>query len=240
MRGGGDCVSEGRILLIEDEPTLVRGVRDTLTARGFEVESAHDGQSGLDAALRGQSDLILLDVMLPKLNGYEVCRLVRAHGIDVPILMLTAKGEERDVVLGLNVGADDYIVKPFRAAELVARAKAFLRRRKAGAVNRFGDCEIDMRSRTATRRGRPLDLTTREFGLLAYFAANPGRALSRDVILNSVWGRSVFVTPRSVDRCIATLRAKVEADPHNPVFIQTIREIGYRFEPSGRGAIADS
>jgi DNA-binding response OmpR family regulator len=175
--------------------------------------------------------------MLPKLNGYEICRLVRAHGIDVPILMLTAKGEERDVVLGLSVGADDYIVKPFRAAELVARAKAFLRRRNAGgAVSRFGDCEIDMRSRTASRRGRPLDLTTREFALLAYFAANPGRALSRDVILNSVSGRSVFVTPRSVDRCIATLRAKVEADPPYPVFIQTIREISYRFEPTGRSA----
>ena len=227
-------MSEGRILLIEDEPTLVRGLRDLLEARGFAVETAPDGERGLDAALRGNADLILLDVMLPRLNGYEVCRQVRAHGLDVPILMLTAKGEERDVVLGLNLGADDYIVKPFRAGELVARANAFMRRRRpGGSVTRFGDCEIDMRSRMVTRGGRPLGLTTREFALLSYFAAHPSRALPRDTILNAVWGRSVFVAPRSVDRCVATLRAKIEGDPHNPVFVHTVREIGYRFEPSG-------
>jgi DNA-binding response OmpR family regulator len=224
-------VSEGRVLLIEDEPALARGLSDMLRARGFEVEIAMDGQRGLDAALAGAADLILLDVMLPKMNGYEICRTVRSHGIDVPILMLTAKGQEEDIVLGLNLGADDYITKPFRPAELIARTRAFLRRRRPTSSCRFGECEIDLRARKATRGGTPLELTAKEFALLAYFAARPGCALSRDAILNAVWGSSVFVTPRSIDRCVATLRAKVEPDPHNPTYIQTIREIGYRFEP---------
>jgi two-component system alkaline phosphatase synthesis response regulator PhoP len=229
-------MSEAHVLLIEDEPALARGLSDTLRARGFEVEVAHDGQHGLDAALTGKADVILLDVMLPKINGYEICRAVRAHGIDVPILMLTAKGQEEDVVLGLNVGADDYITKPFRVGELIARARAFLRRRGAArAVSRFGDCEIDFTARKVLRAGAALDLTAKEFALLAYFAGRPGCALSRDAILNAVWGSSVFVTPRSIDRCVATLRSKVEPDPHNPTFIQTIREIGYRFEPVASG-----
>jgi DNA-binding response OmpR family regulator len=226
-------MSEGRVLLIEDEPALARGLSDMLRGRGFDVEVAMDGQRGLDAALSGLADLILLDVMLPKMNGYEICRAVRSQGIDVPILMLTAKGQEEDVVLGLNLGADDYITKPFRPAELIARTRAFLRRRRGpNTICRFGDCEIDLRARKIVRAGIPLDLTAKEFALLAYFAARPGCALSRDAILNAVWGSSVFVTPRSIDRCVATLRSKVEPDPHNPTFIQTIREIGYRFEPS--------
>jgi DNA-binding response OmpR family regulator len=225
-------VSEGRVLLIEDEPALARGLSDMLRARGFDVEIASDGQRGLDAALAGVADLILLDVMLPKMNGYEICRAVRSQGIDVPILMLTAKGQEEDVVLGLNLGADDYITKPFRPAELIARTRAFLRRRQRPNTScRFGDCEIDLRARKVMRAGIPLDLTAKEFALLAYFAARPGCALSRDAILNAVWGSSVFVTPRSIDRCVATLRSKVEPDPHNPTYIQTIREIGYRFDP---------
>jgi DNA-binding response OmpR family regulator len=229
-------MSEAHVLLIEDEPALARGLSDTLRARGFDVEVAHDGQQGLDAALTGKADVILLDVMLPKINGYEICRAVRAHGIDVPILMLTAKGQEEDVVLGLNVGADDYITKPFRVGELIARARAFLRRRGTSrAVSRFGDCEIDLTARKVLRAGVALDLTAKEFALLAYFAGRPGCALSRDAILNAVWGSSVFVTPRSIDRCVATLRAKIEPEAHNPTFIQTIREIGYRFEPGASG-----
>ena len=225
-------MSEGRVLLVEDEPALARGVADLLRTRGFEVEIAPDGQEGLDAALRGQSDLLLLDVMLPRVNGYEICRAVRSHGLDLPILMLTAKGQEDDVVLGLNLGADDYITKPFRSAELIARVQAFMRRRRASEpACRFGDCEIDLRSRKVRRGGEVVALTAKEFALLAYFATRPGCALPRDAILNAVWGSSVFVTPRSIDRCVATLRAKVEPDPHNPVFIQTVREIGYRFEP---------
>jgi len=223
-----------RILLIEDEPALARGLSDTLRANGFDVTVAADGERGLDAAMRGDADLILLDVMLPKVDGYEICRAVRSHGIEVPILMLTAKGREQDVIHGLNLGADDYITKPFRSGELVARARAFLRRRgPAPTTVRFGECEVDLRARRVARRGVEIELTAKEFAMLAYFCARPGCALSRDVILSAVWGNAVFVTPRSIDRCIATLRAKVEPDPHRPMYIQTIRDIGYRFEPTG-------
>jgi DNA-binding response OmpR family regulator len=223
-----------RVLLIEDEPALARGLSDTLRANGFEVTVAPDGERGLDAAVRGDTDLILLDVMLPKVNGYEICRAVRGQGLDVPILMLTAKGREEDVILGLNLGADDYITKPFRVGELIARAKAFLRRRGPAATTvRFGGCCVDLRARRVTRDGHDIELTAKEFAMLAYFCSRPGCALSRDVILSAVWGNAVFVTARSIDRCVATLRAKVEPDPHHPVYIQTIRDIGYRFEPTG-------
>jgi DNA-binding response OmpR family regulator len=223
---------DARVLLVEDEPALARGLSDTLRAHGFDVRVAPDGQAGLDAALAGEADLILLDVMLPKINGYEICRAVRAQGLDVPILMLTAKGQEQDVILGLTVGADDYITKPFRTGELIARARAFLRRRPAnGSTCRFGDCEIDLRARRVLRGGVEVALTVKEFRLLAYMASRPGCALSRDAILNAVWGSSVFVTPRSIDRCVATLRAKIEPDPRAPQYIHTIRDIGYRFEP---------
>jgi two-component system alkaline phosphatase synthesis response regulator PhoP len=226
-------MSRPRVLVVDDDLALARGLSDILRAQGFDVRTAHDGRSGLDAALSGEIDLIFLDVMLPKMNGYEVCRAVRAQGLDVPILMVTAKGQEQDVVLGLNLGADDYVVKPFRAAELIARARAFLRRRGGDrAVTRFGDLELDLRARTVSRAGKPVGLTAREYKLLAYFASRPGCALARDTILDAVWGSSVFVTPRSIDRCVATLRAKVEPDAHHPVYIQTIRDIGYRFEPT--------
>jgi DNA-binding response OmpR family regulator len=222
-----------RVLLIEDEPALARGLADTLRSNGFDVTVAADGERGLDAAAGGTADVILLDVMLPRINGYEVCRTLRAQGMDVPILMLTAKGQEQDIILGLNLGADDYITKPFRTGELIARVRAFLRRR-GPATNgfHFGDCAVDVVARRVTRGGADLDLTAKEFALLAYFGTRPGCALSRDVILNAVWGNSVFVTPRSIDRCVTTLRAKVEPDPHRPIYIQTIREIGYRFEPN--------
>ena len=224
-------------MLVEDEAALARGLSDTLRAQGFEVQVAEDGHRGLDAALRGGIDLILLDVMLPRMNGFEICRTIRARGIDVPIVMLTAKGQEEDIILGLNLGADDYITKPFRVGELIARARALLRRRGGDrTVQRFGPCEIDLTARKVFRDGVPVELTAREFALLAYFVSRPGRALARDTILNAVWGASVFVTPRSIDRCVATLRAKVEPDPHNPLYIQTIREIGYRFEPGGESA----
>jgi len=230
-------VSAARILLIEDEPALARGLSDTLRGRGFDVDVAVDGERGLEAALKGRADLILLDVMLPKVNGYEVCRAIREQGIETPILMLTAKGQEQDVILGLNLGADDYITKPFRVGELIARAQAFLRRRgPAPTVVQFGDCEINLRARTFRRGGADVDLTSKEFALLAYFVTRPGCALARDVILNAVWGVSVFVSPRSIDRCVTTLRAKVEPNPHRPIYIQTIRDIGYRFEPDGNGS----
>lgn len=226
-------MSRPRVLVVDDDLALARGLSDVLRAQGFDVRTAHDGRSGLDAALSGDVDLIFLDVMLPKINGYEICRAVRKQGLDVPILMVTAKGEEHDVVLGLNLGADDYVVKPFRVAEVIARARAFLRRRGVNRmVTRFGDLQLDLRARTVSRHGKPIDLTAREYKLLAYFASRPGCALARDTILDAVWGSSVFVTPRSIDRCVATLRGKIEPDAHHPTFIQTIRDIGYRFEPT--------
>ena len=222
------------ILIVEDDPTLLRGLRDNFEYEGYGVVAASDGEKGLAAALSGGCDLIVLDIMLPGVNGYEICRLVRKEALDMPIIMLTAKGQESDIVLGLNLGADDYMTKPFSIKELLARANAFLRRRRSAKqwVYRFGDCELDLSSRKLLRAGREVDLTPKESALLEYFLRQAGRALTRDEILRSVWGYDVFVTSRSVDRCINTLRKKIEPNPHRPTFIQTIREIGYRFELS--------
>jgi DNA-binding response OmpR family regulator len=221
-----------RVLIVEDEPALVRGLTDSFRAQGFDVLTARDGEAGLGAALAERPDLIVLDIMLPRMNGYEICQAIRDQGLDVPILMLTAKGQEEDIILGLNLGADDYITKPFKIGELVARVHALLRRRgPAQTTCRFGDCEVDLQARTIRRAGHSVVLTAKEFKLLAFFLEKPGRALSRDTILNAVWGNAVFVTPRSIDRCVTTLRAKVEPDPRKPAYIHTLRDIGYRFEP---------
>jgi len=225
-------LNTGRILIVEDDPAMLRGLKDTFISKGWEVLTAADGQSGLDASLSADPDVILLDLMLPHVNGYEICRAVRERGLEMPILMLTAKGQEEDIVLGLNLGADDYITKPFRRNELIARINAFLRRSKAkqSAIYRFGDFELNLTAHKLFRGGQEVEMTTKEFALLSYLVARRGCALARNDILNAVWGNSVIVTGRSVDRCIATLRSKVEKDPHQPVFIQTIRDIGYRFE----------
>ncbi|HEY4362504.1 MAG TPA: response regulator transcription factor [Bryobacteraceae bacterium] len=226
-------MTPSRLLIIEDEPALLRGLKDTFTTKGHEVLTAADGQSGLALALESNPDLILLDLMLPRMNGYEICRALRHHGLETPIVMLTAKGQEEDIILGLNLGADDYVTKPFRIRELVARVNAFLRRSHSqkSALIHFGDFELNQTSRKLFKKGAEIDLTAKEFGLLSYFATRPGRALTRDDVLDNVWGRSVIVTPRSIDRCVATLRAKIEPDPRNPTYLQTIRDIGYRFEP---------
>jgi DNA-binding response OmpR family regulator len=224
------------ILIIEDDPTLLRGLKDNFDSRGYRVRTATDGEAGLDAALSGHPDLVLLDIMLPKMNGYEVCRAVRERGLDVPIIMLTAKGQEEDIVLGLNLGADDYVTKPFRIRELLARVHAFLRRRQIEDLCsfRFGECELDLAGRKLFQNGVEVPLTSKEFRLLEHFVTRRGRALTRDEILDAVWGNSVIVTPRSVDRCVTTLRGKIEPDPHHPRYIHTIRDIGYRFEaPEG-------
>ena len=222
-----------RLLIIEDEPALSRGLSDLFRGQGFDVVAAADGRAGLDAALDGSADLILLDIMLPHVNGFEICQVVREHGIETPIVMLTAKGQESDVVTGLKLGADDYVTKPFRANELVARVQAFLRRRATHdePVHQFGDCEVNLRARSVMRKGKPVTLTAKEFELLAYFLRRPGCALSRDTILDAVWGNAVFVLPRSIDRCVTTLRGKLEEDSRKPRYIHTIRDIGYRFEP---------
>ena len=211
----------------------MRGLKDSFSAKGYKVLAATDGAKGMELALSAFPDLILLDIMLPRMNGFEICRAIRERNSEMPILIVTAKGQEEDVILGLNLGADDYIVKPFRLGELHARVNALLRRSKPkqDAPCRFGEFELDLTGRRLYRDGHEVELTAKEFKLLAHFASRPGRALSRDGILDAVWGYSVIVTPRSIDRCVATLRAKIEADPHRPVFIQTIRDIGYRFEP---------
>ena len=226
-----------RILIIEDDPVLLRGLRDNFAAKGCVVDSAADGEKGLERALAGSPDLIVLDIMLPKVNGYEICRAVRESGLQMPIIMLTARGQEEDVVLGLNLGADDYVTKPFRVRELLARANAFLRRRNTPATDaiRFGEFELDTTAHKLYRGGAEVNLTAKEFKLLAFFATRPGRALTRDEILTSVWGHSIMVTGRSVDRCVTTLRGKIEPDPKHPIYIETVRDLGYRFEPGDGG-----
>jgi DNA-binding response OmpR family regulator len=221
-----------RILIIEDDPALLRGLKDNFVSRGCVVDAAADGEAGLEAALSANHDLILLDIMLPKVNGYEICRAMRERRIETPVIMLTAKGQEEDVILGLNLGADDYVTKPFRIRELLARANSMLRRKgmKTEEVYRFGDYEMDPAAHKLFCEGREVELTAKEFRLLEYFVARRGRALARNDILDGVWGNSVMVTERSVDRCVTTLRAKIEKDPRRPRFIHTIRDIGYRFE----------
>ncbi len=177
-------------------------------------------------------DLVLLDIMLPKLNGYEVCRQVRARGLELPIIMLTAKGQEEEIVRGLELGADDYVTKPFSIRELAARVKSLLRRRGSDdeTVHQIGDATFDRVSHKLTRGGEEIPLTTKEYRMLEYFVSRPNRALARGDIIDHVWGRSIIVTSRSVDRCITTLRSKIEPDPRTPTLIHTIRDVGYRFE----------
>ena len=221
-----------RILIVEDDATLLRGLKDNFVSRGCTVDTAVEGETGLASALSGNHDLVLLDIMIPKVNGYEICRAMRERSITVPIIILTAKGQEEDIILGLNLGADDYVTKPFRIRELLARANAFLRRRnlQAAEVLRFGEFELDPAAHKLFRNGREVELTGKEFRLLEYFVERRGRALPRDRILDAVWGNSVIVTPRSVDRCVTTLRGKIEENPRQPRLIHTIRDIGYRFE----------
>jgi DNA-binding response OmpR family regulator len=220
------------ILIIEDDPTLLRGLRDNFEMRGFQVETAVDGTAGVSAALDGAPDLILLDIMLPRMNGYEICQAIRAKNAEVPIIMLTAKGQEEDVIRGLELGADDYVTKPFSVRELIARANAFLRRNRSKQpdVFRFGDCEFDVASCKLMVRGDEVRLTHKELMMLQCLLERAGRALTRKEIMAHVWGHRVIVTSRSVDRCITTLRSKIEPVPRNPTFIKTIRDIGYRFE----------
>ena len=220
------------VLIVEDDPTLLRGLSDNFTRKGYAVRTASDGALGLAAALEERSDVVLLDIMLPKVNGYEICSEIRARNIDSTIIMLTAKGQEDDIVRGLELGADDYVTKPFSIRELLARVEAFLRRKRNANEKtfRFGPFELDLASHRLFRDEEEVTLTTKEFRLLEFFVQRAGRALTRNDILNSVWGSSVVVTARSVDRCVTTLRGKIEEDPRRPKLIRTIRDVGYRFE----------
>jgi DNA-binding response OmpR family regulator len=221
------------VLIVEDDPTMLIGLKDNFEFKGYKVLTAVDGEKGLKTALNAKPDLIVLDIMLPKINGYEICRLIREQKLGMPIIMLTAKGEESDVVLGLNLGADDYVTKPFSIKELLARAAALLRRarKEVQEVYEFGGMRLDLSARRLTRKNKEIELSPKEFNLLEYFVKKPGRALTRDEILNAVWGYDCVVTSRSIDRFVTTLRNKIEPDPARPAFIHTIRQIGYRFEP---------
>jgi len=221
------------VLIIEDDATMLRGLKDNFEFKGYWLLSEDDGEEGLNTSLNKKPDLILLDIMLPEINGYEVCRLIRREKLTMPIIMLTAKGEESDIILGLNLGADDYVTKPFSIKELLARSEAFLRRSRQTEqdIYEFGDYRLDIPARKLTNKGDEIKLSPKEFSLLEYFVKKPGRALTRDEILNMVWGYDSFIGSRSIDRFVTTLRNKIEPDPHNPTFIHTIREIGYKFEP---------
>jgi two-component system alkaline phosphatase synthesis response regulator PhoP len=225
-----------KLLLVEDEPGLVMTLTDRLAAEGFDVESATDAHSGLARATSGQFDVILLDIMLPGGNGFDICRAVRQKGLQTPILMLTARGQVVDRVVGLKLGADDYLVKPFEMAELLARIEALLRRSASTAAAattsesyRFGDVTIDFRRAEVTKNGAPVELSAREFKLLRYFIEHRGAALSRDELLNEVWGYNAMPSTRTVDVHIAWLRQKIEDNPRHPQLILTVHGLGYKF-----------
>ncbi len=220
------------ILIIEDDKTLMRGLKDNFEFAGFTVITSGDGEDGFEKALNTSPDLIVLDLMLPGMNGYEICRSLREQELDMPIIMLTAKNQESDVVLGLNLGANDYVTKPFSIKELIARTNACLRsrRKKESIKYSFGEFDLDMASRKLLKNGKDITLTPKEYGLLSLLISHPDRVFTRDQILNLVWGYNIVVTRRSVDRCVNSLRNKIEKDPANPDFIKTVREVGYRFE----------
>jgi len=222
-----------RILVVEDEPGLALGLQEDLSIEGYDVEVARDGEIALRRALAGSFDLIVLDVMLPKKDGFEVCRQLRREGARMPILMLTAKTQESDKVLGLEIGADDYVTKPFSGRELRARIKALLRRTtgEVADVYRFGDVEVDFARCELRRGGHVVDVTPVEIKMLAAFVRQPGRTLTRDQILSDVWGRDIFVTDRVVDAHVVNLRRKIEPVATDPRYLVSVRGIGYRFDP---------
>ena len=223
-----------RILLVEDEPGLILTLTDRLISEGFEVKTASDGESGYQAATSRNFDLIILDVMLPRKNGLDVCRDLRQQKITTPILMLTARGETIDKVLGLKLGADDYLTKPFEVLELLARIEALLRRAPAVTQNsaetyRFGTVDIDFRRAEVRKEGEQVELSALEFKLLQYLIEHHGAALTRDELLDEVWGYDSTPTTRTVDVHIAWLRQKLEPNPRHPQFILTVHGFGYKF-----------
>ena len=224
-----------KVLLVEDEQGLVITLTDRLRSEGFDVDVATDGKIGFEKAQAGAYDLIILDVMLPKKNGYDVCRDLRQKGIGTPVLMLTAKGETIDKVLGLKLGADDYLTKPFEVIELLARIEALLRRAPAQTKGRsheairFGEITVDFKRAEVTRGSAPIDLSAMEFKLLQHLVENRGVVHSRDQLLDAVWGYDAMPSTRTVDVHIAWLRQKLESNPKHPHFIQTVHGMGYKF-----------
>jgi DNA-binding response OmpR family regulator len=226
------------VLAIEDDPAILRGLADNLGFEGYEVITAADGETGYKLQKEHKPDLIVLDLMLPRMSGFEFCRKLRGERIQTPILMLTARSEEPDRVLGLDLGADDYVTKPFSVRELMARVRALLRRsqpREGADVLpdelRFGGAEIDFRSYEARRDGETIEMTRKEFAILRFLAAHPNEVVSRDDLLNEVWGYESYPTSRTVDNHVAGLRAKLERDSSQPAHIKTVHGVGYKFVP---------
>ncbi|MDP3643743.1 MAG: response regulator transcription factor [Bacteroidota bacterium] len=223
-----------KILIIEDEESILMALEDDLRMEGYQVSSAKDGLKGFCMAKEQKYDLIILDIMLPGMNGFEVCKQLRQNGITTPILILTAKSQEVDKVIGLELGADDYVTKPFSPRELLARVKAIFRRMKQTQqgidLYHFGDVDIDFKKYEAEKGGLPIYLTVLEFAMLHFLIKNKDQVVSRDSILDKVWGDSVYVYPRTVDTHIAHMRKKIEDDPENPKYIIGVRGIGYKFK----------
>ncbi|MCR4317720.1 MAG: response regulator transcription factor [Planctomycetes bacterium] len=221
------------ILVVEDDPKIQQGLEMNLRLEGYSVLTADDGERGLQLAVDKQPDLILLDIMLPNVNGYEICKTIRKNGISCPIIMITAKSEEMDKLIGFDLGADDYITKPFSLREVLARVNAQLRRKReyesAFDGAKFGPFVIDLRGRSLRRGKNDIELSSKEFDLLIFFLQNEGTALSRSEILNRVWGYDYYGTDRTVDNFINKLRTKIEDKPEKPTYITTVRNIGYKF-----------
>ena len=222
-----------RILLVEDEPGLVLTLTDRLVGEGYAVETTRDGESGLERAAAEPFDLVLLDVMLPRLSGFDVMRELRRRAIETPVIMLTARGQVVDKVVGLKLGADDYVTKPFEMVELLARIEAKLRRTPAAPHPaegyQFGGIRMDFRKAEITRDGAPLDLSAREFQLLRYFIEHRGATISREELLNEVWGYTSMPSTRTVDVHVAWLRQKIEPNPRHPQYVLTVHGMGYKF-----------
>ncbi|HKZ08554.1 MAG TPA: response regulator transcription factor [Methylomirabilota bacterium] len=222
-----------RILIVDDEPEMVRGLEDNLRFEGYQTLTAGDGERALALAVSEAPDLIVLDLMLPGQSGWDVCQALRQRGLDIPIIMLTARGEEADQVRGLELGADDYVTKPFSLRELLARIRAVLRRpgpRRTAERFTFGDAGLEPRTRRAFKAGREVVLTRKEFELLRYLVEHPAEILTRERLLNEVWGYDRFPTTRTVDTHVLRLRQKFETDPERPAHILTVHGQGYRFE----------
>ena len=225
-----------RILVVEDDPAILRGLQDNLVFESYEVLTAADGEAGLQMIRSAKPDLVILDLMLPKLNGYEVCRQARADKLTMPILMLTARGDEADRIVGLDLGADDYVTKPFSIRELLARIRALLRRARPGGpaepdVLHFDDVEIDFKRYEARRSGRLVEMTRKEFGVLRLLASRTGEVVTREELLTEVWGYEALPTTRTVDNHVASLRAKLERNPAEPTHLHTVHGVGYKWTP---------
>ena len=226
-------MSKTRILIVEDEPSMVAGLRDNFEFEGYEVVTAGDGEAGLERALADSPDIVILDVMMPKLSGLDVCRQLKGKRPALPIILLTARGQEVDKVVGLELGADDYVTKPFSIRELLARVKAVLRRAKVLPVDQerfaFENIEVNLRRHEVRRGGEAIPFSTKEFELLKCFLSHPGEALSRDRLLDEVWGYDNYPTTRTVDAHMLRLRQKLEPNPEEPRFFLTIHGVGYKF-----------